>query len=355
MKLRRAEVRHDLTVRLRDFGPEPTSPFDVSLWGAAGEGADESVQVGRAITACEEDGGGKVIFPPGTYAGNYTVADDGVILTGAGRATVLQGAADGPIVTFDNVSYCGMDDFFLDGEGDIARTGVLLDGSQYGKFSNLTGDGWADAMVDLVAVTQDTSFNTLEHIHATDAARLFRLSGNAAFTQRVMLNTIINASAIGSATGTETFLIDFVRAANDNHFVGSTYLELNFTDSHGVVFNSDSAAAIRAVYANHFDDLLIDQPVANTVSVLVNDTRVTGSGPFPNRVQLRLGGAEIVPVTVNANGFITMPGQIGSFLDAERPDPVNEIIGTQIFNTTTGTPNIAGDGTDWFEVDGTTT
>lgn len=282
--------------------------FDVVAdYDASGDGTDDTTPVQAAIDAAEV-AGGVVTFPPGTFSGNWVVNSDKVLLHGSGKATTLL-SEDGTnaIVTFENVDYCGMRDFFIDGEWTSGVEGVVLDGCRWSIFENIIGDRWTDPMFDLRAdlnATQNTNDNTFIHCHAENAIRFIRFSGNAGFTQFVTLNQFFNVSAVGAGTVLST-LIDFARSADNNHFVGLTRLALGFAGSIGVVMNSDSPAAIRAVYENHFDDLVIDQEVVSTISLDINDCRVTGSGPHFSRIKYRAGGSQPTVPDIAANGFVT--------------------------------------------------
>ena len=74
--------------------------------------------------------------------------------------------------------------------------------------------------------------------------------------------------------------------------------------STAVTYNSDSPAATRAVYENHFDDLMIDQSAASTDSIVINDCTVSGSGPHYSRIHYRSGGSNPTVPDVADNGFV---------------------------------------------------
>ncbi len=333
-------------------------PFNVRLFGATGDGVtDDTASCQTAINEAEAAGGGVVQFPPGTYSINCVVNSDNVILQGHGLATkLLSDDATAAILIFENVDHCGMRDFFIDGEDVSGVEGVVLDGVRWSVFENIIGDRFTDPMLDLRAdlnATQNTEKNTFIHCHVLNAVAFIRLSGNAGFTQLVRHNTFLDVSANGDAAVAST-LIDFARGADGNHFVGLTRLTLNFAASIGVILNSDSAAAIRAVFDNHFDDLVINQTTATTVSIQVNDTRVTGSGPFASRIQHKREGSDATDPVIAANGHIIPAFVEGSFTDTTRPAPGDVMIGTQIWNSEDGFPNWS-DGTNWVISDGTTT
>jgi parallel beta-helix repeat protein len=124
--------------------------FDVRHFGAKGDGqTDDQQAIVSAAAAAVEKGGGVVYFPPGRYV-HSGILDfgAGVVIEGAGQATVLQGTNySNAALRFSGTPGCGVfnvtvasdatarltnyesADIFLDGATDCAIAGVRIDGS----------------------------------------------------------------------------------------------------------------------------------------------------------------------------------------------------------------------------------
>ncbi len=345
-------------------GPFFERQFDglnvVADFGAVGDGiVNDTVAIQNTIDAVASFGGGIVWFANGTFlVDGLTITNDNTILAGTGSATQLipSGAAT-DLVTFLNVDFCAMRDIHIDGDWNGSR-GVVLEGARWSVFDNIIGNRFSAPMIDLRAdgaATQNVNNNTFRHIHAENATRFIRLQGDA--TNFVTLNEFANISAVGAGTAA-SILIDFVEGADTNVFLGIVRLNISFgAGDIGVVFNSGAPTVTNDVYGNHFlGELAIDQDAASTISVEVNDTTTSGSGPWPCRIAfLRAGGTNPTAISINdANAHIAQAISLGAFTDTSRPTAGDQIPGAMIFNTQDGFPNWS-DGTNWVTATGATT
>lgn len=137
-----------ITIRATTEDPPPFPTYDVTTYGAAGDGqTDDTIAIKNAMQAAGENGGGIVFFPPGTYmvsASGKLVGKE--MIPGVSTPYALR------IVTSD-MMLTGQDATIRLADNQPESTALLLLGGQNAEFSNvtvqnLTFDGNADNQPD---------------------------------------------------------------------------------------------------------------------------------------------------------------------------------------------------------------
>jgi hypothetical protein len=109
-------------------GPPTSGVFDVTTYGAVGDGlTDDAAAIQAAIDACEAAGGGKILVPPGEYSTESTIS-----VTHSGTERQVEIMAYGATITAPS----GLSGPILEiGADDASTLNVIVNGGHWGMSS----------------------------------------------------------------------------------------------------------------------------------------------------------------------------------------------------------------------------
>tara|TARA_R110000868_G_scaffold54984_4_gene171275 strand:- start:267 stop:1694 length:1428 start_codon:yes stop_codon:yes gene_type:complete len=153
--------------------------ISVKDFGAVGDGTtNDTTAIQNAITAVQNNGGGSVYFPAGTYiiSSAITIETNAVHLIGAGNGnSAVPGIAASNVTTIKasatmsfmfkflniNNGACGIENILLDGSSSLyPNTALIVDGVTGGFFKNLGILNAYNVGVQLAATSATCSWNT---------------------------------------------------------------------------------------------------------------------------------------------------------------------------------------------------
>lgn len=161
--------------------------YNITAFGAIGDGkTDDTIAIQKAINAAESNGGGTVVFPPGTYlaASNINASDNVAIWFMKGAVLVIDA---GVTITINGPLIAGVYQIF-DGDGTISGNPKLE--NAYPQWFGATGDGVTD---DTAAFRKVFEFacncRVSVHIPKPEAAYGYITTGGFVITEPIQVTS----------------------------------------------------------------------------------------------------------------------------------------------------------------------
>lgn len=305
-------------------GPRPWVDVRAAPYNAVGDGVtDDQPAIQNAINAIPSTGG-MVVFPNPSVGyllnSTLTVPVNNLQLMGLGPGAATAAGTPGGVrlllggsatsaIFAQNKSGLGVDNFFIDCAYISGASGIKLDGVLFSRMSRIQGDRvmtGGGALLHFLcssSATQNCGANVVQDVHGLNVACLIAFDGFSSPSRVASNNLIVYARANGLGNQVSK-IIDFKKFSDSNVFLAAD-LGVFFAGSAGVVFNSDTPGSDMEVYQNIFYQLIVDQDVASTDSIVCNRT----FPGYPNYARLIAGGNNPTFPSMSATALLgLLPG-----------------------------------------------